>query len=145
MRLYQVFVLALVVGCTQITASTNSSANQDAGAFQHTISSTLRTTSGQPTQLEIVSTVKNVSSEPKQARLRACMFRPEDFQTNANLTRLEPFVSCGAVEMTVELPPGASQTLQQSFQVNSGSGSYTLSVRHLLEPEVRTSVAFAVP
>jgi hypothetical protein len=97
-------------------------------------------------QLVVTSTIVNTGSAAVALTARECFFQEADVETAADLARFEPTVSCAAMSSTRNLAPGASSnTMEVQFGVRSGSGSYTLKLRHALSPEFRGEVSFRVP
>ena len=97
-------------------------------------------------QLTVTSTIVNTGSAPVKLTSRMCLFMEADIETNAQMNRLEPFISCGAVEGTSDLAPGQSTgPMQAQFLVRSGSGTYTIKLRHALSPAFRAEASFRVP
>lgn len=96
-------------------------------------------------QLTVTSTIVNTGSAPVRLTSRVCLFLEGDVETTAQLTRFEPLVSCGAVSATGDLAPGQSTgSMEVSFGVRSGPGTYTIKLRHALSPEFRGEVSFRV-
>ena len=96
--------------------------------------------------LVVTSTVTNGSSQSVRLRSRVCRFADDDFESTATLDRVDALATCGAVEQTIELAPGASiGPLEQRFVILSGPGSYQLTVRHALDPAFETGASFTVP
>ena len=96
--------------------------------------------------LTATSTIVNTGSAPVRLVSRVCFFQESDFETTARLDRFEPLISCAAVSMAADLAPGqstAAMTVQ--FGVRSGSGTYTLKLRHALSPEFRGEATFRIP
>jgi hypothetical protein len=97
-------------------------------------------------QLTVTSTIVNTGSAPVKLTSRMCLFMEADVETNAQMNRLEPLISCGAVEGTSDLAPGQSTgPMQAQFLVRSGSGTYTIKLRHALSPAFRAEASFRVP
>ena len=138
-------VALLLTSCARTTL-TDSNVVDATGDIEHVLTTSIRSTPGLPSQLDVTSTVKNVGSEAHQVKLRVCLFLHDDFSSNApGFVVLEPLVSCGAVEMTTTLNPGEERTMQESFRVNAVPGTYSLTLRHLLDPERRTTIPFTIP
>lgn len=96
--------------------------------------------------LTATSTLVNTGSAPVHVIARTCLATDPDIETTATMDRFEPFVSCGAVSMETDLAPGQSiGPLEVQFGVRSGSGQYTLRLRHALAPELRAEAAFRIP
>jgi len=97
-------------------------------------------------QLTVTSTIVNTSSATVRLTSRACFFLDGDVETNAQMSRFEPLVSCAAISATGDLAPGQSTgPMEVSFGVRSGPGTYTIKLRHALSPEFRGEVSFRVP
>ncbi|HUQ80240.1 MAG TPA: hypothetical protein VM076_03855 [Gemmatimonadaceae bacterium] len=97
-------------------------------------------------QLTVTSTIVNTGSAPVKLTTRMCLFTDADIETNAQMNRLEPLISCGAVEGTSDLAPGQSTgSMQAQFLVRSGSGTYTIKLRHALSPQFRAEASFRIP
>lgn len=96
--------------------------------------------------LTATSTIVNTGSAPVRVSARMCLFQESDVETTAKMDRFEPFISCAAVSMAVNLAPGQSTgPMDVQFGVRSGSGTYTLKLRHALDPEFRASASFRIP
>lgn len=92
------------------------------------------------------STLVNTGSAPVHVIARMCLATEADIESTARMDRFEPFVSCAAVSMETDLAPGQSiGPLEAHFGVRSGSGEYTLSLRHALTPELRAKATFRIP
>jgi hypothetical protein len=97
-------------------------------------------------QLVVTSTIVNTGGTAVALTARECLFQDADVETTADMARFEPLISCAAMSSTRNLAPGASSnTMEVQFGVRSGSGSYTLKLRHTLSPEFRGEVSFRVP
>jgi hypothetical protein len=97
-------------------------------------------------QLTITSTIVNTGSATVSLTARECLFQDADVETTARMDRFEPFISCGAVSSARDLAPGqSSSSMQVQFGVRSGSGTYTVKLRHALSPEFRGEVSFRIP
>jgi hypothetical protein len=96
--------------------------------------------------LTATSNVSNTGSSPVRVRARVCFVQQSDVESSALLDRLEPFVTCAAESMELDLAPGQSTgPLQVQFGVRSGPGEYTLKLRHSLVPEFRAEAPFTIP
>lgn len=96
--------------------------------------------------LAATSTLVNTGSAPVHVIARTCLATDADIETTAKMDRFEPFVSCAAVSVETDLAPGQSiGPLEAHFGVRSGSGEYTLTLRHALTPELRAKATFQVP
>jgi hypothetical protein len=96
--------------------------------------------------LLVTSDVFNTGSAPVSVTSRVCLFFASDVQITAEADLFEPLVSCGAVQQTSELAPGASVgAMQLRYRLRSGPGSYTIRVRHALGPELRAEASFRIP
>jgi hypothetical protein len=74
-----------------------------------------------------------------------CLFLEGDVETTARLDRFEPLISCAAVSAEGDLAPGQSTELAVQFGVRSGPGTYSLKLRHSLNPDFRAEASFRVP
>ena len=98
------------------------------------------------TVLVITSTIVNTGPSAVPLTARECLFQDADVETTAQMDRFEPLISCAAVSSTRQLAPGArSSTMEVRFGVRSGSGTYTLKLRHAISPEFRGEISFRVP
>jgi hypothetical protein len=96
--------------------------------------------------LAVTSDVFNRGSAPVPVTARVCLFLESDVQISAAGDRFEPFITCGAVQQTTELVPGASLgALELRYRLLSGPGVYTVRVRHLLAPELHAEASFRIP
>lgn len=96
--------------------------------------------------LVVTSDIFNTGSAPVTVSTRVCLFFASDVQITAEADLFEPLVSCGAVQQTSELAPGASVgPLQLRYRLRSGPGVYTVRVRHALDPEFRGEASFRIP
>ena len=96
--------------------------------------------------LTATSTIVNTGSAPVRVTARTCLFQESDVGTTAKMDRFEPLVSCSAVSMALTLAPGQSTgPMHVQFGVRSGPGTYTLELRHALDPEFRASASFRIP
>ena len=96
--------------------------------------------------LTATSTIVNTGSAPVRVTARTCLFQESDVGTTAKMDRFEPLISCSAVTMTLTLAPGQSTgPMDVQFGVRSGPGTYTLELRHALDPEFRASASFRIP
>ena len=96
--------------------------------------------------LLVTSNVINTGSAPVTLTSRVCLFFESDLEITAQADRFEPFVSCGAVQQTGELAPGASVgPMEVRYRIRSGPGVYTVRVRHALSPEFRAEASFRIP
>jgi hypothetical protein len=96
--------------------------------------------------LLVTSNVTNTGPAPVPVTARVCLFFDSDVQITADADRFEPLVSCGAVEMTTRLAPGASVgPMELRYRIRSGPGLYSVRVRHALSPELRAEASFRVP
>ena len=92
------------------------------------------------------SMIVNTGATTVPVTSRACFFQQSDFESTAKLDRFEPFISCAAVSMTMDLGPGQSTgALDVQFGVRSPAGTYTLKLRQALAPEFRAEASFRVP
>jgi hypothetical protein len=96
--------------------------------------------------LVVTSDVFNRGSTTVPITARACLFFESDVQISAEADRFEPFVTCGAVQQTTQLAPGASVgAMEVRYRIRSGPGVYTVRVRHALDPEFRAEASFRIP
>ena len=96
--------------------------------------------------LLVTSNVTNVGAAPARVTSRVCLFFDSDVEITAVADRFEPLVSCGAVEQTNVLAPGASVgPMELRYRIRSGPGVYTVRVRHAIDPEFRAEASFRVP
>jgi len=87
----------------------------------------------------------NTSSTSAHLTSRVCLFQEADVETTAQLDRFEPLISCAAVSAEGDLAPGVSTELAVQFGVRSGPGTYSLKLRHSLNPDFRAEVSFRIP
>ena len=96
--------------------------------------------------LAVTSDVFNTGSAAVPITARVCLFLESDVQISATADRFEPLVTCGAVQQTTDLPPGASVgAMELRYRIRSGPGVYTVRVRHSLNPEFRAEAPFRIP
>ena len=96
--------------------------------------------------LTVTSTVVNTGSVSAHLTARMCFFKDADVETTARLDRFEPTISCAADSAEGDLAPGASTgPMEVQFGVRSGSGTYTLELRHSLSPDFRAETSFRIP
>ncbi|MFN2567645.1 MAG: hypothetical protein ABR499_21835 [Gemmatimonadaceae bacterium] len=96
--------------------------------------------------LLVTSDVTNTGSATVPITARICLFFESDVEITAEADRFEPLVSCGAVQQTKQLAPGASVgPMELRYRIRSGPGVYRVRVRHSLEPEFRTEASFRIP
>jgi hypothetical protein len=96
--------------------------------------------------LLVTSNVTNTSSVPVPITARVCLFVESDLAITAEADRFEPLISCGAVQQTTQLAPGASVgAMDVRYRIRSGPGVYTVRVRHSLDPEFRGEASFRIP
>ncbi len=150
--------LAVAAGCSNGTLSgpgdatlvgnLNGRAVGPSGLEQRLATKVEPATPGSPytAMLTATSTIVNTGSAPVRVTARTCLVTEADVETTARMDRFEPFVSCAAVSMDIELAPGQSTPpLEAHFGVRSGAGEYTIKLRHSLSPEFRAEAAFRVP
>ena len=89
--------------------------------------------------LDIASIVVNRTAEPVEVASRICGL---DLETALKLT--DPFIRCAGYSMQGAVPPGDSVQGFDRRVVGGGPGSYTLRVRHLLNPDVWVEVPVTV-
>ena len=96
--------------------------------------------------LLVTSDVFNTGPAAVSVTTRVCLFFASDVHLTAEADLFEPLVSCGAVQQTSELAPGASVgPMQLRYRLRSGPGVYTIRVRHALDPEFRAETSFRIP
>jgi len=96
--------------------------------------------------LLVTSDVTNTGSVPVPITARVCLFFESDVEITAEADRFEPLVSCGAVQQTTQLAPGASVgPMELRYRIRSGPGVYIVRVRHSLDPEFRAEALFRIP
>ena len=95
--------------------------------------------------LTATSTLVNTGSASAHLTSRVCFFLQADVETTATMDRFEPLISCAAVSAEGDLAPGQSTELAVQFGVRSAPGTYTLKLRHSLNPDFRAEAAFRVP
>ncbi len=96
--------------------------------------------------LLVTSDVINTGPAPVTVTARVCLFFDSDLEISAEADRFEPFVSCGAVQQTTRVAPGASVgPMEVRYRIRSGPGVYTIRVRHSLDPEFRAEASFRIP
>jgi hypothetical protein len=96
--------------------------------------------------LAVTSDVFNTGPAPVPITARVCLFLESDVQLTAEADRFEPFITCGAVQQTTELAPGASLgAMELRYRLLSGPGEYTVRVRHVLAPEFHAEAWFRIP
>jgi hypothetical protein len=96
--------------------------------------------------LLVTSNVTNTGAVAVPVTARVCLFFESDVEITAEADRFEPLVSCGAVQQTTRLAPGASVgPMEVRYRLRSGPGVYTVRVRHALDPEFRAEASFRIP
>lgn len=95
--------------------------------------------------LTATSTLVNTGSASAHLTSRVCFFLQSDVETTAQLDRFEPLISCAAVSAEGDLAPGQSTELVVQFGVRSASGTYSLKLRHSLNPDFRAEASFRIP
>jgi hypothetical protein len=95
--------------------------------------------------LTATSTLVNTGSASAHLTSRVCLFLEPDVETTAHLDRFEPLISCAAVSAEGDLAPGQSTELAVQFGVRSGPGTYSLKLRHSLNPDFRAEASFRIP
>jgi hypothetical protein len=95
--------------------------------------------------LTATSSLVNTGSTSAHLTSRVCLFQQADVETTAQLDRFEPFISCAAESAEGDLAPGGSTELAVQFGVRSGPGTYSLKLRHSLDPDFRAEVSFRIP
>jgi len=95
--------------------------------------------------LTATSTLVNTGSASAHLTSRVCLFLEADVETTAHLDRFEPLISCAAVSAEGDLAPGQSTELAVQFGVRSGPGTYSLKLRHSLNPDFRAEASFRIP
>jgi hypothetical protein len=95
--------------------------------------------------LTATSTLVNTGSASAHLTSRVCLFLEADVETTATMDRFEPLISCAAVSAEGDLAPGQSTEMAVQFGVRSGPGTYTLKLRHSLNPDFRAEASFRIP
>jgi hypothetical protein len=96
--------------------------------------------------LGVTSDVINTGSSSVPITARVCLFFDSDVEITAQADRFEPLISCGAVQQTMQLAPGASVgAMELRYRIRSGPGVYTVRVRHALDPAFRAEASFRIP
>ena len=95
--------------------------------------------------LTATSTLVNTGSASAHLTSRVCLFLESDVETTATMDRFEPLISCAAVSAEGDLAPGQSTELAVQFGVRSAPGTYTLKLRHSLNPDFRAEASFRIP
>jgi hypothetical protein len=95
--------------------------------------------------LTATSTLVNTGSASAHLTSRVCLFLESDVETTATMDRFEPLISCAAVSAEGDLAPGQSTELAVQFGVRSAPGTYTLKLRHSLNPNFRAEASFRIP
>lgn len=96
--------------------------------------------------LAVTSDVLNTGASTVQVTARVCLFLDSDVQITAEADRFDPLISCGAVQQTAQLAPGASVgAMELRYRIRSGPGVYAVRVRHALDPEFRAEASFRIP
>jgi hypothetical protein len=96
--------------------------------------------------LVVTSNVTNTGGVAVPVTARVCLFFESDLRITAEADRFEPLVSCGAVQQTIQLAPGASVgPMEVRYRLRSGPGVYTVRLRHALDPEFRAEASFRIP
>jgi hypothetical protein len=95
--------------------------------------------------LTATSTLVNTGSASAHLTSRVCLFLQDDVETTATMDRLERLISCAAVSAEGDLAPGQSTEMAVQFRVRSGPGTYTLKLRHSLDPDFRAVAFFRIP
>ena len=95
--------------------------------------------------LHLTSRIENRGSSPVKVVARSCLLHDADISTTADLERMDELVSCAAVNETRDLAPGESTSqIRQMFRIDSPAGTYTIRIRHALDPEFRAEASFTV-
>ena len=96
--------------------------------------------------LAVTSNVFNTGASSVRVTARICLFLESDVQISAEADRFDPLISCGAVQQTTQLPPGASVgAMELRYRIRSGPGTYTVRIRHALDPEFSAEASFRIP
>jgi hypothetical protein len=95
--------------------------------------------------LTATSTLTNTGAASAHLTSRVCLFLESDVESTARLDRFEPLISCAAVSAEGDLAPGQSTELAVQFGVRSGPGTYSLQLRHSLNPDFRATASFRIP
>lgn len=92
------------------------------------------------------STITNTGSSPVGVTVRVCRVDESDVQSSAELSVFEELKLCAHDRETIALAPGAStEPLELRARVESGSGVYTIRLRHAVSPEFRAEASFRIP
>jgi len=152
-----VALAALVAGCSNANPygpgdarpgdSQNGRAVGPSGLEQRIVTTVEAPPPGSPytALLTATSTLANTGSASAHLTSRVCLFLDEDVKTTAQLDRFEPLISCAAVSAEGDLAPGRSTELVVQFGVRSGPGTYSLRLRHSLDPDFRAEASFRIP
>ena len=127
--------------------SQNGRAVGPSGLEQRIVTKVEPATAGSPytALLTATSTLVNTGSASAHLTSRVCFFLESDVATTATMDRFEPLISCAAVSAEGDLAPGQSVELAVQFGVRSGPGTYTLELRHSLNPDFRAEASFRIP
>lgn len=145
----------LVVGCSSSNAlglgdarlGQNGRAVGPSGLEQRIVTKVEAAPPGSPytALLTATSSLVNTGSASAHLTSRVCFFQEADVETTAQLVRFEPLISCAAVSAEGDLAPGGSTELAVQFGVRSGPGTYSLKLRHSLNPDFRAEASFRIP
>ena len=80
--------------------------------------------------LKLESTIRNVSNKPVDLRYVVC-----ELDIEGNLQTMSPLILCFAYSVDGRLAPGEQVTGLLQRVVTSPPGRYTISIRHLLDPD----------
>ena len=81
--------------------------------------------------LKLESTIRNVSTKPVDLRYVVC-----ELDIEGELKTMAPLILCFAYSIDGTLQPGEQVTGSLQRVVTSPAGRYSISVRHLLDPDV---------
>jgi hypothetical protein len=131
----------------RLADSQNGRAVGPSGLEQHIATKVEPAPAGSPytALLTATSTLVNTGSASVHLTSRVCLFLAGDVATTATMDRFEPLISCAAVSAEGDLAPGRSTELAVQFGVRSGPGTYTLKLRHSLNPDFRAEASFRIP
>lgn len=123
-------------GCSEVPVEPNADAQQQTLTLRYdapgSLVQTIRLSTAEPTPgdtLWIESTVVNEGGQPVSVESRICGL---DLRTEL---RFAPQVRCGGYSMQGQLAPGDSVRSTEGGVLTSGPGTYSVRLRHLLQPE----------
>jgi hypothetical protein len=128
-------LLAPVAGCTDATTGISSGSGvtrAELSGLEHRVT----LTPSEPTaggDVQIHSVITNRGTESVVVSSRICGL---DFGGSLDLTYPNGSAACGGYSTAGSLAPGESRTNTDLNRVASAPGTYTLRVRHALQPEL---------